>query len=315
VRRGHAGVWLSAVVVVVAGLVSVLFVGSAHPAGAAHTTGVIAFTRSDGIHVMRPDGSGVRRVWRQTGRQHAGDLAWSPDGRTLAFVADGAIWVMPFPGGDAVRVTRRVQPKFGDAVGWMSPTWSPDGRRLAYTYSVDAEAPRDVWVMNNDGTNKRRITRTPDCEEVDVDWHPRRGQLVTTCKWGWGARHLRLMSMDGTVRSLVASKTGLGTDGPKWSPDGRRIAFAEFFPESTAISVVNVSGGTPVRLTRDQFLNWEPAWSPDGRRIAFVRLLPKGSGEIFVMAALVGSNVTRLTNNMVGEGSPAWQPIPGAPNT
>jgi dipeptidyl aminopeptidase/acylaminoacyl peptidase len=286
-------------------------------------SGVIAFYRPGrGIFTVRPGGTGLRRVWRiglSPKRSWVEGLAWSPDGRRLAFVADRSIWVMNADGSKPVRVTGGYRPETSilDNVGWRSPTWSPDGTRIAYTFSPKRGLPRDVWVMNADGSDRQRVARTRDCDEADVDWHPMRAQLVTNCVWGWGARHPRLMNLDGTVRKLLPSKARVGTDSPDWSPDGRRIVFAEFFPESAAISVVKGSGGTPVRLTHDQYLNWQPAWSPDGRRIAFVRVLPElkrdgpsvssDGAEIFLMNAN-GTGLTRLTHSNGAEQSPAWQP-------
>lgn len=61
--------------------------------------GLIAFTRGDGVYVMRADGSGVRRVWR-TARERG--LAWRPDGRKLrlaggATVVASGSWMLTAP--------------------------------------------------------------------------------------------------------------------------------------------------------------------------------------------------------------------------
>ena len=221
-------------------------------------------------------------------------------------MSDGSIWVMNVNGRDAVRLTSRVQPKFLLFVGPLSPTWSPDGRRIAYTYRANEKAERNVWLMNADGSNKRRLMRTPACGEVDVAWSPRGGQLAATCWWGWGSRHIVLMGLDGRVHRLLTSEVPIGASGPDWSPDGTRIVFAEFWPTWTEISVVDPSGGSLDRLTDDKNYVNEPAWSPEGRRIAFMRFDRK-SGGIYVMNA-DGTGLRRLTHNS-GDRSPAWQPV------
>jgi TolB protein len=221
-------------------------------------------------------------------------------------VSDGSIWVMNANGRDALRLTSRVQPKFGLFVGPLSPTWSPDGRRIAYTYSATRKAERNVWLMNLDGSNKRRLMRTPACAEVDVDWSPRGGQLAVTCWWGWGSRHIVLMKQDGRVHRLLTSEVPIGASGPDWSPDGTRIVFAEFWPNWTEISVVDASGGSLDRLTDDKNFVNEPAWSPEGRRIAFMHGDGKSPG-IYVMNA-DGTGLRRLTHGS-WDRSPAWQPV------
>ena len=85
-----------------------LVVGAARPAGTA--PGLIAFTRAGAIYVMRSDGSDVRVLWRNG---FATALAWSPDGRKLAFghggpgATTGATMVMNADGCGLFRVVGR----------------------------------------------------------------------------------------------------------------------------------------------------------------------------------------------------------------
>jgi Tol biopolymer transport system component len=57
---------------------------------------------------------------------------------------------------------------------------------------------------------------------------------------------------------------------PQWSPHGVRIAYEESQEGRRHICTVPASGGAPVRITNDTFLNWNPVWSPDGRHLYFV---------------------------------------------
>lgn len=276
-----------------------LCVGGARSAG--ESGGVIAFVRDDGIYVMRPDGSGVHALKKGSG-WFSTALAWSPDGQKLAAATHRAIWVMNADGGDAARVTPPVHSKFGVFVGWMSPSWSPDGKRIAYTFSSTAKADRNVWVMNADGRDKHRVTRTRDCSEMHVDWSAT-GQLVTTCVWGWGSRHLIVMNADGSGRhSLYIDTPPNGAYEPAWSPDGRRIAFAHFAAKGAAIEIIDADTGLVRYLVANGQVNVSPTWSPNGRQIAFARL--GKTGGIYVINAN-GDGSKRLTTN--GR-FPAWQP-------
>ena len=288
---------------VLVGLGVMLVAGPAPGEGrSAAASGLIAFVRDDGVYVMRADGTGIRPLRR--GRQWTGAPAWSPDGRRLALVAGGAVWVMNADGSDPVRITEYVQPKFGLFIGWISPTWSPDGRRIAYTYTPTLEVDRDVWVMNADGSGKHRLVKTPGCAEVGVDWSPTGGRLVTTCVFGWGEKDLRLMTLKGKVVVFVRSQPPNGTSAPDWSSDGRRIAFAEFTPHASGISVIDAANASYRQLIPPDGLATDPSWSPDGQRIVFARFAPDGG--IYVMNA-DGSGVKRLTRD--GR-APAWQPRP-----
>ena len=57
---------------------------------------------------------------------------------------------------------------------------------------------------------------------------------------------------------------------PRWSPDGRRIAFISAREEKAQIFLMSAFGGEPERLTEHKGGVRQIAWSPDGRSIAFI---------------------------------------------
>jgi TolB protein len=282
-------------------LVSVLLVGDAR--SAREGSELIAFTRADGIYVIRPDGTGLHPLWQ--GKRTPTELTWSPDGRKLAFGASarwgtsgGGIWVMNADGSDPVRVA---------SVPAESLTWSPDGRRIAFT------AKGDIWLMNADGSNIRPLRRTPRLFERNVDWRPTGGWVAFDS--GGYVPFVYVMRTNGRNLRKLPPPTLRGwpdSTDPDWSPDGRRIVFASVVgsSDSMQIWVMNASGKQWVQLTRNRVPSGSPAWSPDGRKIALLRgdWAKDRSWEIYVMQA-DGTGVTRLTNNRVRDGSPAWQPV------
>lgn len=123
---------------------------------------LIAFNSTLELHVIRPDGSGMRRLGVE------GEYpAWSPDGKRLAFMAVTSIGRRGDPNYDIYIVNlngtglRRITSWKGED-GW--PAWSPDGRWIAYTTTQDDneqfEGPgpyRTIYVMRPDGSAKRRV--------------------------------------------------------------------------------------------------------------------------------------------------------------
>jgi Tol biopolymer transport system component len=102
------------------------------------------------ISVMRPDGSGKRRLAHVPGAPGAGGLhaAWSPDSRRIAFLRLRPHGI----GHDVLSVSAtdtRVRTLADDSDG-SSPTWAPDGWRIAY-----ATVPSAINVMNADGRGNR----------------------------------------------------------------------------------------------------------------------------------------------------------------
>jgi Tol biopolymer transport system component/PKD repeat protein len=101
--------------------------------------------------------------------------------------------------------------------------------------------------------------------------------------------------------SVVVAATGqYSVAGPKWSPDGSRVAFV-----AGDILVVDLVDGAIANLT-NHLGGWSPAWSPDGATIAFTSNRD-GLAEVYVMNA-DGSSVRRLTDHIGFHGWPTWSP-------
>jgi dipeptidyl aminopeptidase/acylaminoacyl peptidase len=91
--------------------------------------------------------------------QNPTSVAWSPDGSSLA-IAAGGIFVLDLGSATCSRVT--------DDPTDDSPSWSPDGTRLAFSSSRDGNS--DIYVMQADGSNQTRITRTSGA--LEPSWRP-----------------------------------------------------------------------------------------------------------------------------------------------
>jgi len=91
--------------------------------------------------------------------------------------------------------------------------------------------------------------------------------------------------------------TSLGrpvTGTPRWSPDGRWIAFDSVALSNPNIHVIGAERGTPRRLTSGPFGNFMPSWSPDGKRIYF-KSDRSGTDQIWWIPA-GGGSATQLTH-------------------
>jgi TolB protein len=199
-----------------------------------------------GIYVTNADGSGQRRL---LARGYSASLAWSPDGRRIAFESHLQVWVMNADGSGQRRLLARRYP--------ASLAWSPDGRRIAF------ESNRQVWVMNADGSGQRRLTRNGGFNSAPA-WSPdgRRIAFERRLEWCSGsdcgtALHFEVwvMNADGSQARLLAKDAA---HRPSWSPDGRKIAFER----NLDIYVVNADGSGQRALTRGADRESQPLWSP-----------------------------------------------------
>ncbi len=191
----------------------------------------------------------------------ASGAAWSPDGLRIAFVSNGFrdVYVAASAGGDVKRLTNTPQ------VPEEGPSWSPDGRRIAY-YAFPA-AGLELWVMDADGSHKRRLVSEGDVSDRRLSygwpivWSPDGTELAYTGE-ALGSYHVLVVGVEsGRRRELVPGFED--ASGPTWSPDGRAIAFmSNHDSRQLEIWVVGVDGAGLRRLTRNETTDASPTWRP-----------------------------------------------------
>lgn len=94
---------------------------------------------------------------------------------------------------------------------------------------------------------------------------------------------------------------------PRFSPDGKRLAFVEGDRRgNTDIMVMDLGSGRVRRLTDSNCINTDPSWNPGGTQLAFTSDR-EGGPQVYLMGD-DGSNVRRLTQEGTYNASPDWSP-------
>jgi Tol biopolymer transport system component len=195
--------------------------------------------------------------------------------------------------------------------GGSAPVLSPDGRQIAYLRG-DSSGVGEIWLMDADGTNQRRLTSGRQ-DEFGPQWSPDGRQLVyTVWDYGWcspGATGCAVpdvwrIDADGSnQRKIVDSALQ-----PRWSPDGATLLYQPVDPGLYVRGVDTVrpdgSGTRPVVRAWLWPRETAAAWSPAGRRIAFGANNGRSPATRIDVVRRDGSRRRRLA---FGWG-PAWSP-------
>ena len=181
--------------------------------------------------------------------------AWSPDGRFIAYVqtrdGNSDIYTVDTDNGTQTPLT-------SDASLDRQPSWSPDGTKIAFDRGSPTGTPRQIFVMNADGTGATALTTVGD--NTDPNWSPDRNQIVFTSNRD-GNREIYVMNADGTGQTRVTDDAAFDAD-PAYSPEGDRIVFTSNRSGNFEIYTVSPAGGAVTVLTSAPGSDTFPDWGP-----------------------------------------------------
>jgi WD40-like Beta Propeller Repeat len=219
--------------------------------------------------------------------------AWAPgDPGVVVFEGeDGGLYAMR-PDGKSLRPFVLGRP-------CVPLDFSRDGRVVACAGSWPGI--EHIYVMNRDGSNRRRVPLPPGAEVADASLSPDGRQLAFTNARAADSFEIWRVSKSGTgARRLVV---GGVNQRPRWSPDGRRIVYVREARVTACAAGDAVVMDTNGRHRRVVARNITVAkWSPDERRIGFV----DDCGTI--TTAPVAGGVARVVARRAYEPDFAWSP-------
>lgn len=252
--------------------------------------GRIAYDAYGSLYTIRPDGTGDRRVFRQSltdpefvlGAAHRPQ--WSASGRRLLFereYGDGGLWYAHASGAHRRLIWRpRGQQYRGhDLLSASAPSWAPNGRRVAFSsgWEIPSDDPVDekfrsaIFTVDLVGSRLRMLRLNGH----SPTWSPDGRTIAFTL----GEEGRRVAAMDpkgGRFRVLLEIPEGSGVGDLEFSPDGRELLFEQYGFEQLGPAWRSLDLKTrDVRTILPSREHWsanDATWSPDARQIAYLEL-------------------------------------------
>lgn len=270
----------------------------------------LAFTRiaadEYAIYVVSAKGGTPKKISHPDPRTKRGELAWTPDGKFIAFSGDS-------PRGGSQIFLLSVQDSSADAItqpqgqdrDW-GPAFSPDGAQMAFVRGNGAGFPEEVYVTTLNGGAPRQLTNERAAIMGPPAWSQDGASIIfSSTKEGDPA--LWTIPVSGGSAARLEG-TGTATWHPAIAKESGQMA-AQKISRSSGVYCLAVEGepgksaATVVTATNGR--NEGPQLSPDGRRLVF---MSDRSGYVEIWASnRDGSSPTQLTN-LHGTGTPRWSP-------
>jgi tricorn protease len=188
----------------------------------------------------------------------ASEFKVSPDGKKIAAVVRGEIFVLSSDGGYARNITN---------TSWREQNidWDKESRNIVYVSDIGANP--DLFIISALGNEKpRRLTESGE-DENSPQFSPD-GKLIGYCR---GQRQLRLIQPDGQGDRLLAEDDFGGRFAPDfaWSPDSTYLGVVARRNANLDIFAVEVAAGKKQLLTNTAYDESGPLWSQDGKILLF----------------------------------------------
>ncbi len=230
--------------------------------------------------------------------------SWTPDGEYYVFQSSSSsridIWALRERTGLFRKGRGEPLQLTAGPMDFRSPVSSVDGKRL---FMIGDQTRGEL--MRFESKSGQFVPYLGGISALDVD-------VSKDDQWvayvSYPKRVLWRSRVDGSQR-LQLTSLPMQAWLPRWSPDGKRIAFAAVVPgEPDRIYVVAADGGRPAQLTAENHYETDPNWSPDQNSLMF-------GGEPWLESSAVAIHMLDLKTHQVSmlsgsEGlySPHWSP-------
>lgn len=257
------------------------------------------------IFVMSAAGGPSRQLTNAS--YHNAFPAWLPDGHIIySSTQDGGDWEIYRIGADGSGMVRLTSSLGRDA---HPQAWT-EGRVLFQSPRAWSDTSSvDIFAMNVDGTQVRRITAHPTFNGVPVP--SRDGTRIAFMRGvptGVDDYHWNLMVMDATGDNERPLTAGVwSSQVPTWTPDSAAVLFYANPDGRNQLYRLDLTSARVIRLHESRGNDHAPSLSADGRIVAFTSDRDTGSDrhDLYTLELATG-HLRRLTTDLNVRGQPGW---------
>jgi Tol biopolymer transport system component len=263
-------------------------------------------TESSTLWEMQSDGSHARSLlsgWNNPSQECCGN--WTPDGKYFVFQStrngQTRVWAMPENNG-FFRKKGLPSELTSGPMSYFSPVASPDGKKL---FVIGSQLRGEIERFNPSTHQFETYLSGISAEGVDFS---KDGQWVVYTSYP--ERSLWRSKIDGSDR-LQLTFPPMRVDLPRWSPDGKQIAFGGSLPGKPIKNyLVSANGGVPqpLSLSPAEQAEGDANWSPDGESVVFWANANTPLSVSIINILNVRTHEVTTVPGSTGIFSPHWSP-------